>query len=207
MSALEVVITALGGSSLLVAGAAWLARSIISQYLEKDIGVFKANIERESASEIARLRHDLEMLLNEHRVKFESLHSKRSEVIAELYGKIVEFYEGIDGFISFILLCEDKDVEDEASKLWLKVDAFKKYAEIHRIYFSKELCDLLDKLYDTADEPTSKLMVSAEYQNDDVNGKENLYKSWHDAKDSLENEVKEIRKIIENEFRCLIGVD
>jgi len=206
MSTIEIIVTALGGASILIAALAWLSKSIIVHYLNKDIETFKVNIKSENERQIEKLKHDLEMISNEHRVKFESLHTKRSNVIAELYEKIVDFYEGIDSFIGVILLCKDGDIEKEASKLWSKVDDFKMYAERNRIYFSEELCGLLDKLYDTADEPTSKLMVSAEYQNDDKDGKQNLYDSWHGAKESLETEVHEIRKVIENEFRCLIGV-
>ncbi len=186
---------------------AWLVKSLISHFLNKDIASYKINMAAQNAKEIEHLKYELERVANEQRIKFEILHTQRSEVISELYSRIVEFYKGIDGFVGVILLAEDdKIIEEEAQKLWKKVDAFKSCAEKNRIYFSKEMCALLDKMYDVADEPTSKLMVAAEYQNIDKNGKDNLYTSWKEASKALENEVQEIKQIIENEFRNLIGV-
>jgi len=191
----------------LLLAIAWLVKSLISHFLNKDIASYKINMATQNDKDIEQLKNKLERIANEHKIKFEILHTQRSKVISELYSRIVEFYDGIDSFVAVILLVEnDEDVEKEAQKLWRKVDEFKSYAEKNRIYFSKEVCALLDKMYDVADEPTSKLMVAAEYQNIDKNGKDNLYSSWQEASKVLENEVQEIRQIIENEFRNIIGV-
>jgi len=191
----------------LLLAVAWLVKSLISHYLNKDIASYKVNMAAQNAKEIEQFKHELERVANERRIMFEMLHTQRNEVISELYSRIVEFYDGIDSFVGVILLVEnDEEIEKEAQKLWRKVGAFKSYAEKNRIYFSKEMCALLDQMYDIADEPTSKLMVAAEYQNIDKNGKDNLYNSWQEASKALENEVQEIRQIIENEFRNLIGV-
>jgi deoxyribodipyrimidine photolyase len=201
MTPFEIIFASIGGTAALVAILGFLAKSLVTNLLNKDIEKYKVTLVAEKDAKLTELRHEFEKLSNEHRVRFERLHDRRDEIIADLYCKLVEFHRGVDRFVDDALLLEGAELEREKKELWRVVDDFRDYAEKHRIYFSEQLCEQLDKLYETADKPTSLLMQTAESE-----GKENLVIAWQEAKNVLSGNVTEIRGVIEKEFRELLGV-
>lgn len=206
MSAIEIIIASIGSTATLVLILGWLSKSLVIHLLDKDIDRYKLTLQAEKNTEIEKLKHDLEKVVNEHKVRFEKLHERRDIVIATLYSRIVKFYQAIDRFLDFAIILEQDDVEAEAQKLWKAVDSFKSYSEKNRIYFSTEICQRLDNLYSAADKPTSALIVAAEYSAIDEDVKNNLLETWQEARDALEGEVNEIRQTLESDFRELLGV-
>ena len=87
---LETALVALGGSAMLVAAVAWLARSIIDQFLSKDLERFKSELASASSLSAERTRHELALAAQEKGLLLTKLHEKRAQVIAELYGLLVE---------------------------------------------------------------------------------------------------------------------
>ena len=63
---IEQVITAIGGSAVLFGAMAWLARSIITHVLSKDIEKHKINLQAESQKELVRLQSTLQLVEFEH---------------------------------------------------------------------------------------------------------------------------------------------
>ena len=196
----------IGGAVTLILVMGWLAKSLITHLLDKDIGSYKLTLQTEKNAEIEKLKHDLDRVINEHKVRFEKLHERRDMVIATLYSRIVEFYQAIDRFVDFAILLDQDGIEKESQLLWKAVDSFKNYSEKNRIYFSEEICERLDSLYKAADKPTSSLMIAAEYSEIDKEGDKTLIESWQEARDALEGDVKKIRETLESDFRALLGV-
>lgn len=205
MSPIEIIIASIGGSAALVAVLGWLAKSLVSSLLEKDIQKYKIELEREKESELEKMRCQLSQLTNEHKIRFERLHERRDEVIATLYSKIVEFYRNVDNFVDLIFLLGEAAIEKEEVALFDAVDSLKVYAEKNRIYFSEELCARLDALYNTADEPTVLLRLAVENP-DAAKDKSIVLEAWKAAREKIDGEVQEIRKEIESDFRSLLGV-
>ena len=98
----DVIKTALaivGGSAGLLAVIAWLIKAVISRALVLQTETFKTKLKAEADIEIEKLKNALQMTAVEHQVRFASLHEKRAEVIAELYGRALDAYQ--DGRNSF----------------------------------------------------------------------------------------------------------
>ena len=202
MTPLEIVFTSIGGTAALVGILGWLTKSFVSHLLDKDIEKFKLQLISDKNIEIEKLKHDLSKISSEHKVRFEKLHTRRDEVIATLYSHIVEFQHAIELFLEFAFIFNDKGIEEYTQKLWPAVDTFKKYSEKHRIYFSEDICNHLDNLYKVADKPTS--MLIAEWEASGVT--DELIPIWKTAKETLDGEFKDIRTLIENDFRKIVGV-
>jgi len=198
----EIIIASIGGTAALVGVLGWLAKSFVSHLLDKDVEKFKLKLIADKESEIETLKHELGKISNEHKVRFEKLHSRRDEVIETLYSHIVEFQQTLETYLEFAIILNEKGIEDQNQKLWEAVDSFKKYSEKHRIYFTENICKQLDSLYKAADKPTSKLMAIIGNENMD----DELIPIWQEAKDALDGDFKQIRTTLENEFRELIGV-
>lgn len=81
-----IILLVLGGTPVLK----WFVKSLIEKMLAKDLERFRASLNSEANSTIERLKHELQLVSLEHQVRFSKLHEKRAEVIAELYGLLVE---------------------------------------------------------------------------------------------------------------------
>lgn len=205
MSPIEVILLSVLGSGTLIAILGWLTKSLVTHLLDKDIQRYKAELESEKKVELQKLEFELKRRFEEHSIRFEKLHQRRDEVIAVLYSKIVEFYNAIESFIDFARLPQENELEIEREKLWAAVDSFRDYAEKHRIYFSEAVCSRLDNLYQTADHPTSLLVMASEYKGP-PGGSDFLIDAWKAAEEALTVDVQAIRQAIEADFRGLLGV-
>jgi len=76
------VLVTLGGQTVLLAIVAFLARSLMSSLMAKDLEAFKADLESKSNVAIERLRADLQLTAFEHQIRFSKLHERRAEVLA-----------------------------------------------------------------------------------------------------------------------------
>ncbi|MGH9680998.1 MAG: hypothetical protein ACRD4Y_13705, partial [Candidatus Acidiferrales bacterium] len=79
-----------GGQGLFLAAVAWVARTVVSRLLDRDIEGFKAKLKADADIEIERLKSSLEIAAREHEIRFSRLHARRAEVIDELYKFLVE---------------------------------------------------------------------------------------------------------------------
>ncbi len=100
-------LVALGGNAALLAVLAWLSKSLLSQFLTKDLDKFKGALEAEYATAAEKMKHDFVLLAAEHEVRFAKLHEKRAEVIAETHRLIREIDRTVI-YLSLFLL-EDMD--------------------------------------------------------------------------------------------------
>src|SRR5258706_3765597 len=90
MNAWQSLLLAFGGNAALLLVLGWLARSLGSQLLAKDLEQFKASLAAASSAATERLKHDLQVAALEHEVRFSKLHERQAEVIAEAYALLVE---------------------------------------------------------------------------------------------------------------------
>ena len=70
MEPAQAVVAILGGQAVLLAAAAWLARSFMSQVLAKELERFRAELSRETALSIERFKHDLQVQAHEKQTSF-----------------------------------------------------------------------------------------------------------------------------------------
>ena len=74
---IALIISSILGSATLFAVVAWLTRSLIKHFFERDLVRFKLNLEKISF---------------EHQIRFSKLHEIRAQIIADLYGRLYEFH-------------------------------------------------------------------------------------------------------------------
>src|SRR5882762_456564 len=124
------VLLAFGGNAALLLLLGWLARSLGSQLLAKDLEKFKSDLATTSSSAAEQLKHELAVAALEHNVKFSKLHERRAEVVAEAYGLLVEAHWASQSFVSLM------EWVGEPPKQEKYVTAMNKSAEFYR-YFDK----------------------------------------------------------------------
>lgn len=84
------IVAVLGGTSAFIGLAAWLLKSLITNWLKKDLASFKSGVESAATSGIEQVKAYLGQLSTEHEVRFSLLHTKRAEIISQLYEQIVD---------------------------------------------------------------------------------------------------------------------
>lgn len=134
------MVFALGGNIALLAAVAWLIKSVLTHFLEKDIEIYKQELK--TANDKALIEHD---------TVFRSLHSKRADVIAQLHTQLVELSgclnsvntelqnQKLEGLTPEISIEKSSKISHCLSPCW---DYFSK----NRLYFSGELSDKIERL-------------------------------------------------------------
>lgn len=145
MDAWEAVLVALGGNAILLLALGWLARSLGTQILAKDLERFKSELSASSNQAIENSKHELQMLALEHEVRFSKLHEKRAAVVAELYGLLVEAHWASQTFVSAIGFANDPPKSQQYTTAMNSSAEFYRFFEKNRLYLPPEVCRQLDE--------------------------------------------------------------
>jgi hypothetical protein len=225
----EPVIQTLGGTAILVAVTAWLARSLIGQYLNKDIERFKSDLQAKSDREIESLKAELKLEIDKASFQFNTLHLKRAEVMAKLYEMLDDLY----GNTQLLLLefemrqtREDIDRKHEARRRYqwelvpgihflteeekAKIDFVGKSARdlyafyrSHKIYFPREVCAEIDRFLSLANYTASSYQsVAIKDENGELMVNPKVKELW----EASYRAIPGILNDLENRFRSLLGV-
>ncbi len=131
----EHIVTTLGLSALLVSAVAWLARSIITHVLSKDIERFKLQIQKEAL---------------EHQIRFRRVDEKVAEALSQVYGRLYPFVRAAK---SYVLELESSNEPSKEEKLEITAKAQREFKQClldNRLYMPNSLyeraADLARKL-------------------------------------------------------------
>lgn len=225
----EIIIKTLGGTTIFVAAAAWLSRSLISQFINKDLEHFKSNLKNENDKEIEKLRNELRTEADKKSFLFTSLHSRRSEIIAELYEHLYD----MQGLIEILMfeyrhreIREDIDrkyhrdnreewklesgidtldtrEEERIEKIRQSTNNLFNFYKKHRIYFTKAICLEIDSFLSLTS------FMESNYENialKDTNGNLLVNPIVKETWDKAHNVIPQILHSLEIQFREILGV-
>lgn len=203
-SVLTSVLTTVGGGGVLVAAAAWLIKTVLTDRLMRDAEEFKSRLKADADAQIERLKNSLQMAALEHQVRFSKLHERRAEVIAELYKRLGEIYA--EGRL-FVYMASDSSKPNER---WEQYNAAYKnnwalvrFIEDHRIYLPICACDLLDKYVRTLNQAVIDTQVYGAV--DSPTFLHEKKEAIRNAFIAIEQDVPKIKQLLEQEFRALLS--
>jgi hypothetical protein len=200
------IIVAIGGSGVLFAAMAWLARSIINHFLSKDLENFKLILQKESQQELMRLQSSLQLIQLEHQVRFTKLHENRAGIIAEIYSMLVKLHRTASIFVRMYQSLDDTKNKENIKQLWGSLDIFTEYFEKHRIYFNQNTCSEIDYLINALSKAVSTLVFFIQEAGAIEVTTSQVYAEWDKAMTIMEGDVPKIKKSLEESFRELLGV-
>jgi hypothetical protein len=210
MNPVEFVLLALGGNALLIAVLGYLARSLMSQFLTKDVERFKASLSQASTAAAEELKHRLSLTAHEHNVRFTRLHEKQAQVLEEIYAKLLAF-EGASAALAY--KSSDTTVELIEPAFRAAEDAGKaleQHIQRHQIYLpvatSDNLAAMLEQIFALlADCSFSLLTRKLGDEGQSVAGPQQAREAWARVHDYLIRQAPNVRKSVEIEFRRLLG--
>ena len=207
MTTSDAVLLAFGGNVALLAAVAWLARSLLQNWLTKDVERFKATLLNESGAATEKLRHGLSLVAVEHQVSFSKLHDRRAEVIAEAYGKLVEAYWSMENFVSPIEWSGEPTKLEKYQDAMTKARDYFRYFDKNRIFLPAELCSQLDEFLQGMRSKVVGFGVWLQMENQhppEVTGSKK-FAAWLEAGKYFEEEAPRARKLLEDELRKILN--
>ncbi len=179
-----IIISSLLGSSALFGALAWLARSVIKYFIDRDLEKFKSNLEK---------------MAFEHQIRFSTLHEKRAQIIAELHSRLYDFQWAVSAFLRDFHKNNENDKTKSVRELDNKSYKFKDYFDKHRIYFTENICSTVDELVDIL--YSAYVPLEIRDRSDDK-----LKQVWGECADTVLKKYPAIRASLENDFRIILGV-
>jgi len=220
----------LGTTGIITVVLAWLARSLIRSFLAKDLENYKSNLKAQSDTAIEQLKSSLQIEAHKKSIEFSSLHEKRASMIADLYVHLYDIW-GLLQRLHFAYqhreIKEDIDrkylrknrkewqlepgidtlspeEEERIKELREETTKFYEFYKRNRIYFSPNICELIDRFATV----TSYLPLN--YHNVALKDKDGnllvnpiVKKTWDKAFET----IPQLLDIIEVQFRKILGVE
>ena len=207
MNAWQSILVALGGNAILLIALGWLARSLGSQILAKDLERFKSELAATSHTAIERSKHELQMLALEHEVRFSKLHEKRASVVAEIYGLLVEAHWASQSFVSAVGFAGDPPKSQQYNSAMNASAEFYRFFEKNRIYLPTEVCRQLDEFIRNIRKEMIGFGIYATAEDGYLpeSAVQKKYDAWIKVGEYFSNEVPKARELLETELRKLIG--
>ncbi len=179
----------------------FVAKSIFTQLLSRDIEKYKSTRE----TELERFKADLQKSSFEHQTRYLSLHSKRAEVIAELYMLLVHAEHKAISLANPVQLAGEPTQNEKRIEAYKSGKTLYEFFEQNRIYFKQDCCErvtsFINSLY-TALSDFNIVIYSLENKESYKMGIEKWQLVWG----KLTKELPPIKAEIENEFREILGL-
>ncbi len=207
MNAWQTILLAFGGNAALLAVLGLLGKSMLEKLITRDTKRFEADLKAKSDAVIEQLRSDLQIRSIEHQVRFARLHEKRATVIAELYGYLVETLWEAESFLSPMEWVGEPDKREKHRVAMNKLVDFFRYFDKHRIYLPEDMCMSLEALAMKVRSHIIAFGVFVRFDDQSMNDQTHAQKekAWNEGWDAIKNQVPQARKLLEEEFRMLLG--
>jgi hypothetical protein len=196
----------LTSGAVVLAPAAWLTKTLLSDHLVRQAEAFKIKLRADFATANERLKNSLQMVALEHQVRFSKLHEKRAQVIEKVYQRLVELEKGygrfvlVDGFET-----DTQKQQDARIKINVKMYNTALFIEKHRIYLPAEVCTSLKAFLDIMWHHAISVVLYGSISNPNPQTLTERQQAFRDAYEALRNEIPAARAALENEFRKLLG--
>lgn len=193
------------GTATITGIVGYLFKTIFSHILTKQSEEYKSILNKQTES----YKSELQRLNNRQQITFSKLHVDRAETIKNVYSKLVELEDSTRNLVKPLQLNGEPSKKEKVTEAYGKFNDFYSYSNVNRIYFSEEIC----KLIDTIKEAFKEILVSIETYAvledklaDDIDfrkvQRQVLLANWKRVRE----EIPELKILLEGEFRKLLGV-
>jgi hypothetical protein len=207
MQSWETALIDLGGHTTLLVVLGWLCRSLGSQILAKDLEQFRTQLSAASNSAAEQLKHELHIVATEHQVRYAKLHERRAEVIAELYGFLVEAHWASQTFVSVFDLAGEPPNDEKYAAAMNKAAEFYRFFDKNRIYLPPELCQTLEDFVRKIRKPVIGFGVYVDKNDEHLPdfARRDKLEAWIKASEYFDKEIPIARTALESELRTILG--
>lgn len=207
MNSWQTILLAFGGNAVLLGVLGWLARSLGSQLLAKDLERFRSELTAASSIATERLKHDLQIVTLEHQVRFSKMHERRAEVVAELYGHLVEAQWASQDLVALMEWAGEPSKQEKYTVAMKQAAEFYRYFDKNRIYLPQQLCEQLEEFIRNVRRRVIEfgVYVAKDEAHLPDQAREKKYETWMKSAEYFDTAVPKARRALEVELRAIIG--
>jgi hypothetical protein len=193
MSIVDSLLTSFLLSGLWLTLIGFLGKSLIANFLAKDIELFKGNIAVKNI---------------ERQIILARLHEKRADAISSIYQSLLEYHANCRKFIY-----EAEHVDEDTRQVLLRGinDTSNNFTDIfqkNHLYLSVSLCEKIERTFRTAQIPAHRFIYAlGSYLHSEKLTQEQYTGEWKKAFEAFADGLPPLLKQLENEFRSLLGVE
>lgn len=181
---------------------AYLSRTLLSHWLDKDLAAYKANLSAAYSRELEQHKASLAHASNERQGRFTRLHDRRARIIARVYAKLEQVHWAVREWTRTLRAGQRRDLSKlRDSALGARSD-FLEYSSRNTIWLDRSICDAIHDIISQLDQPTYDFMVDV-----DDKGFPNDRKAWLAASEKLTKDIPKARQAMAGRFRTILGVD
>ncbi len=198
----ELLITVITSNALLIGVLGYLSKSLITQWLNKDIEIFKSDINAKLTHELETYKSKLEKERITLQVAYSGIFSKQAESILDLYKKLVK----LDDELRLAIHMMETEFSDKyilnAIKSWLEFDSF--FNE-HKILLPEDVASVVSQIQKVFNSTLKYRELSLKSSMIEDSEQLRSLLSDRDKSAIVANEFPRLKASLEVRFRDLIG--
>jgi hypothetical protein len=208
------VVATVGGGGVALGAAAWLVKAIVTDRMARDAEMFKTRLQTDANTEIERLRHSLQMATLEHQVRFSKLHEKRAEVIADVYARLVKLQSVAERFAVNDAFADSSRSREAFDKVTEAGRSLFLTVQMNRLYLPESVCSSVERFAHEVRREVSHVHIGSMMEDRVIEGHtiqlsdaERRFRmnTFNKAWEVFDKDIPAARKLLENEFRELLG--
>lgn len=165
----------------------WVARFGIKQHFDKELKRYQTELEKD-------------------RIRFSELHNKRARKIEEFYEKLIEFEEDMRGLTDPMETPGEPSKDERLQEAANSGNEFVNFYMKNKIYFPPQVCDTVDDIQEEFNSVFNSFKVYRPFD-PGPNPAEDIEK-WNEGWNRVtEDEVPDLKRDLEEQFRSLLGVE
>ncbi len=182
--------------TVVMAVLGFVARSLWSRVLSRDLEAYKAKLLAEHSQEIEHLKADIRAAAFESETRFVRLHDKRVKIIAELYKLLARTAVAFESWMA-PLSFGTETMEEKARSATDAANAFFAFFDENQIYLDVALCDLILRLRDAFRRAWADFGAGFNTPKG---------RQWVEVWQKFQSEIPPLRTEIEGRVRVMLGV-
>jgi hypothetical protein len=205
------ILTSSSVSGALTLALIWFTRSWISERLKNAIKheydqklvAFQAQVKAAHDIQLERLRADLQIAASERQIRYQKLHDRVAETVAQTYALLQRLKGTVTTYVSDLKWSSAPSDDELRAKIGAAIKEFRDYYPPRRIYLPQDIAKKVDDFAMKLSSITRQQTSIQEGQ-----GKMSHDRLWEQANKIAEMMDKEIPHVfgqLESEFRKLLG--
>jgi len=228
MEIFKTLLVAFGGQLAILAALAWFGKRFFDHFLTKakdehmetiksfnnaSLETLKASLNYSNSLSIETLKSNVGLLSGIKKYRFEKVYEKQMEILERSYKDITHTIQKLEAFVSPVGKLDE-------NRLNKGMEAYDSFAEVHdfcvvnKIWLKKETADrtieLLDKIYSKLIEFRIILVEKRHLLFSDPDAPKEYViertENWVKIVDKIRVDIKEPLKLLEDDFRSILGV-
>jgi hypothetical protein len=190
---ISAMLVSIGGASIIILGlSTWLGKVWANRILEKE-------------------KAQLTQLTKEHEIRFSQLHIERAQVIKQIYGELGELYDSMVSLLKYFQGVDEPKMEEKAKAFQDAHTKFIKSISKNKIYFSKESCEIMERLsFASRDAYIDITTYPIDPRDPEIFATPGLYRErsdlWEEVREKFKNDIIKLKERLEDNFRKILGV-